>query len=179
MTADTARSLYALSTAPLDVCDGEWAHRVRNVLMQLGYLYVSPFDRKIATFLGAVHVPRGLLSDGASGGAPDHDSAAEHWWAHDRLYLSPWIQRGERRIRVSRRQADLIYAVKLMRSWHPIEAAVSYIALRAAGDLAWDRYRTLEQELGPDMLFALHCLPHRDLWEIGGFRIEQLRFHRR
>lgn len=154
------------SVAPRD-CDEQWAAEVIMWALESGYKYVNRAANTITSGKISARIPRGFLSDGSSGPAADRCAAA--WWLHDRLYLSPYAMTKGRRVRVTRRKADKAYARLLFRSWHPLDALVSYLGLRAGGRHAWKAYREQEEEVGN--LLACHCLPHGYLWDLPSDRL--------
>ena len=128
---------------------------------------------------GRVHIPFGMLSDGASGpGIRDLDP--EPFFAHDRLYRLPEICRAphplntddpRRHKRISRIRADVTYGVLLWQRWRVIEAAVRPLGLLAYTWLpwaSWARYRAAERRMGRlawrGYVAACWTLPDAEHW---------------
>ena len=123
------------------------------------YPYVVHKSFVIETFRGPVALPRGFLSDGASGfGIRDLEPLA--FTLHDRLYVSPWA--GTRP--VTKLQADLIYAQILMREWRVIEALARPVGLSVLGWGAWCGYRNREK-IDPNWWLQERFVPHALAWD--------------
>jgi hypothetical protein len=128
--------------------------------------YVVPQPWIIDTFLGPLALPRGFLSDGASGlGIWDLDP--ESFMAHDRLYVSPWL--GTRP--VGKMQADLIYAQLLFRRRQLLSGLVRPFALTIAGWSAWRGHRRREKE-DPNWWLQERFVPHAMSWTFPNWHTE-------
>jgi len=159
----------ALDMTPPEDVDAEWAAVVKAWASLAGYKYVNQVARNIPTTHGNALIPRGLLSDGASGPAPDF--CPDAWWAHDRLYLCPTVSRDGRSITLTRRQCDEVYRNKTSRVWLGTYAPLAYVALRLRGGKPWRAYRRMEQIHGCDGVIAIHTMPHQYMWQFPTNRI--------
>ena len=132
---------------------------ISDVVDLKAWPYVVPQSWIIETFKGPLALPRGFLSDGASGfGIRDLDPEA--FIAHDRLYVSPWI--GVKPI--TKLQADLIYSQLLFRRWQVFSGCVRPVALAALGWKAWNEYRLREKQ-DPNWWMQERFVPHALAWQ--------------
>ena len=118
------------------------------------FKYVCKWPLSVRTKHGTVHVPRGFLSDGASGPGII-DLEPEAFMAHDRLYVSPYVDTpaGER-VRLTRWQCDLIYGRILAANHRWFRALVRPLGLALFNGLlprvwpwrrdTWAHYRSME-----------------------------------
>ena len=100
----------------------------------------------------------GMLSDGSSG-VPDrvHDA----FWAHDRLYLSPYAYYKGVHRRVSRIRADLIYAQIAASRFNVIGILHGAGLICGAGRKAWRNYRRQDST----KLIQSRVLPKPHCWQ--------------
>ena len=132
--------------------------RIEDVVDVKRYPYVWSGPRAIRVGNWLIHMPRGLLSDGASG-VPDRLPAA--YFAHDRLYLSPWAYYKGVRKRLHKRQCDMIYA-QIGASRRVWIVAFEGIALACGlGRKVWRKYRKQSE----DMLIETHTVPRAMCWD--------------
>ena len=101
--------------------------------------YVCPFNMHVDTPWGKIHVPRGFLSDGASGVL---DLSKEAFFTHDRLYVCPEID-GER---IGKAKSDIIYGYLLFKDKRFIRTILRPLGLFVLGWPAWSGYRKREVE---------------------------------
>jgi hypothetical protein len=155
----------------------EWEQATLDQFRKRGEKYVCPFRWLMNTRYGEVCIPRTMTSDGSSGPALDRCPPA--WWAHDRLYVSPWVRSGDRLRMLTRMQCDLVYSLILTRHYMPLDAAVSLVGLTVGGWRAWRRSVKLREELGELESLNMHILPHPDRWLIESFDLARARlaFH--
>ena len=120
---------------------------------------------------GVVSIPFGFLSDGATG---VKDLVMLAWFCHDRLYLIPEATRNGKRVRLSRRECDLIYWWLLMQAGiTAFRATGRYIGLAIINTLPWGPWRTYrraERKAGR-AAWAAHVtrcriLPHAASWRL-------------
>ena len=119
----------------------------------------------------SIHIPYGMLSDGASG-VRDLDITA--FFPHDRLYISPWVttQCGNR-IRLNKKDCDLVYCQLLAISGHEFAAWFRFRGLYGwrigrwtfplsarMSQHTWDDYRMKEEAEGEDWWIKDHTVPH-------------------
>ena len=130
------------------------------------WTYVVHKTFVIPTYCGPLALPRGFLSDGASGlGIRDLEPLG--FCAHDRLYVSPWVSERP----VSKFQADMIYAQILMREWRVLEGVVRPLALGLLGWGAWRGYRKREKK-NPNWWLTERFVPHALAWNFPDWRTE-------
>jgi hypothetical protein len=128
--------------------------------------YVVPQSWIVATFLGPCSLPRGFLSDGASGlGIWDLDP--ESFMVHDRLYVSPLL--GVRRI--NKLQADSIYAHMLLKRRQILSGLIRPLALAVGGWKPWREYRAQERR-DPNWWLTQRFVPHATAWTFPNWRTE-------
>lgn len=132
--------------------------RIEQLIDCSTYKYVWRNHGGIAVGNWLVPMVYGMMSDGASG-VPDrvHDA----FWAHDRLYLSPWAYYKGVHKRVTRVQADLIYAQIAARRLNIIAVLHGLSLAAGVGRLAWSNYRKQDEAA----LIESHVVPHAHCWD--------------
>ena len=131
---------------------------IRQIVDCTHYRYVWTEPRQIRAGQWLIDMPRGMMSDGASG-VPDRCPLA--WWPHDRLYLSPWAVRGGRRVLVGKRQADMIYAMQGLRAGLPIVWLEGVALATGINFPVWRAYRRRDEA----ELIASHIVPRAARWQ--------------
>jgi hypothetical protein len=82
------------------------------------------------------------------------------WWPHDRLYLSPWAVYDGKRVRVSKRQADMIYAAQGRRAGLLAVWAEGLVLATGINARVWRQYRARDEA----QLIAAHIVPRQACW---------------
>jgi hypothetical protein len=134
---------------------------IRDVVDVEKWRWVVPHSQIVETYLGPLALPRGFLSDGATGpGVRDLEPLA--FCGHDRMYVSPMI--GTERI--NKIQADLVYAQILMRNWRLIEGVIRpAVLITWPGSWAvWREYRRKEAA-DPNWWHQSRFVPHALMWD--------------
>jgi len=144
---------------------------IENVVNLRRYPYVCPFSMRVHTSFGNVLIARGFLSDGDSG-VPD--LCQEAFFAHDKLYIHPVVERKGNVIRISKFKCDIVYGEILMRRYRWFHAVIRPIGLTILGKThqIWNDYRVRESanacwwvEPGPES----HMVPLAADWEFPSF----------
>jgi len=131
--------------------------RISQVVNVSRYKYVYASHQAIRIGDYVINIPYGMLSDGSSC-VPDRVPAA--WWAHDRLYLSPWAMYKNVRVRISKRKSDMIYARIGLKHANPIVFLEGCILATGINRRVWKRYRKRDEE----KLLQLHTVPKATQW---------------
>ena len=131
--------------------------RIDQIIDVSKYKYVWGNHQAIRCGDWLIEIPYGLLSDGSSC-VPDR--VPEAWWAHDRLYLSPWAYYKGIRKRVSKRKADLIYARIGLKRANPIVALEGLMLSTGINRAVWNKYRAQDEAL----LIEAHTVPRPLCW---------------
>jgi len=133
--------------------------RIQDVVDCKRYKYVWGGEKAIRVGDWLVYIPHGLLSDGASC-VPDR--LPEAFFAHDRLYLSPWAYYRGVRKRLTRRQCDMMYLrIGLRRRvWLVVLEGAGLVF--GAGRKAWNDYRSQNE----DTLIESHTVPRAACWQL-------------
>jgi hypothetical protein len=119
------------------------------------YVWGGPPAIRCGKYL--IHIALGLLSDGASC-VPDRNNEA--WFAHDRLYLSPWAEVDGKRVRLPKWKCDMVYARLGARAWQPVVALEGLFLATGINRRVWNRYREQDEAT----LLAEHTVPHPHAW---------------
>jgi len=127
------------------------------------YFYVQPYDQTVKTGIGSFVIPRGFLSDGASGVI---DLCKKAHFSHDYLYLIPEID-GKR---ISKRRADRIYGRILWQNHHVFTGLWRPWGLFFFGGKAFRSYRKLDRER-PDHVQD-HFVPDASYWKFHSYATE-------
>jgi len=122
--------------------------------------YVCPFSWRIQTPFGRVYIPKGWLSDGATG-VPDVCPPA--FFTHDRLYAWPFIN-GRR---IGKAKCDLIYGILLFKHWRPFRAFERPVGLTLFGWSAWNKCR--EREKADEHWWHEQIVDHAAEWDFPSF----------
>jgi len=143
--------------------------RIEDLVDISKYRYVWPYAGNIVlTSMGEVHIPRGMLADGATG-VPDRCPVA--WFAHDRLYVRPVVTLpllGVER-RLTKREVDSIYRELLSRNGHAIlglirEAGLQWFPVTShISRSMWERARAAEAA-DPEGWVLAHQVPASRNW---------------
>ena len=129
--------------------------------------YVCPFDLKEWTPYGSVSIPKGFLSDGATG-VLDLDIIS--FFVHDFLFISPHVQKKDgTSFTLTKRQVDYSYFKILWRNGIPIRAAIRFLGLSFLPPAykLWKENRIKEKE-DPHFLLS-HLVPNADNWTFPSF----------
>jgi len=132
--------------------------RIDQVVDVEHYKYVWGSHQAIRHDNWVVHVPYGLMSDGASC-VPDRLPRA--FWAHDRLYLSPWADYKNVRKRLSKSQCDMLYARIGLAHANPIVFAEGLILATGINRSVWRKYRAQDEAA----LMESHTVPRPLCWD--------------
>jgi hypothetical protein len=122
------------------------------------YKYVRASKQSIRCGDWVVAIMYALMSDGTSC-VPDRLPPA--WWAHDRLYVSPWAYYKGVRKRLSRVRCDLIYAKIGLQYKNPIVIAEGWALACGLGRRAWKKHRSIDEVEN----IALHLVPKPMCWD--------------
>jgi len=132
--------------------------RIDQIVDVEHYKYVWGSHQAIRHGDWVVHVPYGLMSDGASW-VPDRVHAA--FWVHDRLYLSPWADYKNVRKRVKKRQADLLYSMIALSRISPLAVLHGLILATGVNRSVWRKYRAQDEAA----LIESHTVPRPLCWD--------------
>jgi hypothetical protein len=152
--------------------------KIKNLLDVNKWKYVCPFNLQVQTPWGLIRVPRGWLSDGASGpGIIDLEEEA--FMAHDRLYVFPEVNgKDGKPHRIGKIKADLIYGYILMRKLRIFHAIIRPSGLiwfpftSSASRKIWKEYRRREKE--DEGYWLTECMvPHQTCWDFPSWKTER------
>lgn len=132
--------------------------RISQVVDVEQYKYVWGSNQKIRCGDWVIEIFYGMLSDGSSC-VPDRVPSA--WWAHDRLYLSPWGYYKGVRKRVSKRQADMIYAKLGLNRVNPWVFIEGLLLATGINRRVWKNYRKQDEA----KLIEAHTVPRPLCWQ--------------
>lgn len=110
---------------------------------------------QIDTKHGRALIPRGFLSDGATG---VFDLCKEGYFLHDLLYLRGKIDGKP----ITKWQADVIYGKLLWKNHRYIRAFIRPLGLAIFGHKAWNNYRRLDKE--NPLHWMSHFVPRKECW---------------
>ncbi len=129
--------------------------------------YVCPFAMVLKVKAGDIYIPRGLLSDGASG-VPDR--CREGYFAHDKLYLCPEVEVKERVVRISKYKCDSSYRQIQRQNNQYGWAALYWVGLTMfpPSYFVWRYYRKREKK-NSAWWVTERMVPHAACWKFPSF----------
>ena len=131
---------------------------ITDIIDTRRYKYVRASHQAIRFKNYVIDIPYGMLSDGSSC-VPDRVPPA--WWAHDRLYLSPWALYKNVRKRLSKVTCDLIYARIGLAHANPIVFFEGLSLATGFNNSVWRKYREQDESA----LLESHIVPRPTCWD--------------